>query len=41
MINAITKALTAEDLTDDKRQTYLMKQEAIKVILAARNNGEV
>jgi hypothetical protein len=41
MINAITKALTAEDLTDDKRQTYLMKQEAIKVILAARNSGEV
>jgi len=41
MTIGINKGLKKPDLPEDKRQVYLMKQEAIKVLLQARKSGEL
>ncbi len=41
MTIGIGKALTKNTLDDEQRQEYLDKQEAIKVILQARNDGSI
>ena len=37
----IAKGLKKSDLTDEQRQTYEMKQEAVKVLLQARADGSI
>jgi hypothetical protein len=37
----INKGLKSADLTDEKRDFYTEKLAAIKVILQARDNGEI
>ena len=37
----ISKGLKKDNLTDDEKQTYLEKQDAIKVILQARSDGSL
>lgn len=41
MTIGIDKGLKKDDLSDDKRETYLMKRDAIKVILQARADGSI
>ena len=41
MTIGINRGLKKPDLTDEQRETYLTKLEAIKVILQARDNGEI
>jgi hypothetical protein len=41
MVIGINKGLKKPDLTDEQRETYQMKLDAIKVILQARDSGEI
>jgi hypothetical protein len=41
MFNAIEGALEKPDLTDEKKAEYLEKQSAIKVLIAAKNEGSI